>query len=219
MSIYMSEKSFFLKHNKITFFINSICVWHKLNTFTRWTMNLRLWSKPFKGLHYKKQKLNYGPAISTSSAFLVTQMSKEQKKTSCLWKPHHDTQLSWAPMAASAEADRRLMTPDEGSLQTASWISHHLLLTWALIRSQPASAASWGPQRLCKLKDSRLNGKEAEWADFLQNCDWWWQSAVNLRVVLLYKYVWFSGTKQHTADLVVAGLASEYRTELNVKTV
>lgn len=71
-------------------------------------------------------------------------------------KPRHDTQRCPAPTAAWAEADRQLMSLDEGSLQTASWISHHLPLTCTLIQSEPASAASRGPEGLCKLRDSRL---------------------------------------------------------------
>lgn len=96
---------------------------------------------------------NHPPATPLPSLWLRCLKSIER---SCLRKPHNDTQLCPTPMAAWAEADRQLMTLDEGFLQTASWISHHLPLTCALIQSEPASAASRGPGRLCKLRNSRL---------------------------------------------------------------
>lgn len=133
-------------------------------TLTRlctWTiLNVRLWSKLFKTLGCIQKKpcviTNHPSATLLPSLWLKRLKSKER---SCLWKPRHDTQRCSTPMAAWAEADRRLMTLDAGSLQTASWISYRLLLTCALIRSQSLSAASRGPERLCKLRDRRLMQK------------------------------------------------------------
>lgn len=139
----------------------SVCTWTMLNLWWR--------SKLFNTKWCIQNTLRgYKSAIGTSSAFLVTQC-RNGKKTSCLWKPHCDTLRCPTPLAPWAEADRQLMTPDDSSLQTASWISHHLLLTCALIQSLPASTASWGPGRLCKLRDNRPNGKDAEWACFSQS--------------------------------------------------
>lgn len=122
--------------------------------------------------HYAFKNKNNHPSPTLLPSLWLKHLKSTERP--CLWKPHGDT-LRW-PTPPWAQADRWLMSLHEGTLQTASWITLRLPLTCALMQSEPA--ASRGPERLCKLRDSRptqrMRSEPTSSSRELQNRDWWW---------------------------------------------
>lgn len=121
--------------------------------------------------HYALKNNNNHPSPTLLPSSWLKRLKGAERP--CLWEPHDDT-LRW-PTPVWAQADGWLMSLREGTLQTASWITHRLPLTCASMQSEPA--ASRAPERLCKLRDSRptqrMQSEPTSSSRELQNRDWW----------------------------------------------